>query len=260
MESIPGEIERITDAIAKFTDKAVIGLSGGVDSLLVTLLCKEALGAENVYVLHMPYDNRDLSGSKFNARSLDIASNLGVKGEMIFIRETCDSLEDEFGHLKISELNSGNMRSRMRMVALYTYCCTLSEKFARDYSNQRVRVMGTGNLSEDFIGYDTKGGDALADFFPIGHLFKSEVYGMLEWFVERGDIEERHIDRVPSAGLWDGQTDEKELGYTYDEMEPVIRRFKETGEWEKSVVGAFVRKMHYANKHKHQAPPTIDDI
>ena len=83
---------------------------------------------------------------------------------------------------------------------------------------------------------------------------------MLDYFVEQEEIGARHIDRVPSAGLWDGQTDEGELGYTYDEMEPIIRKYKETGEWDQSLIGNFVRDRHIANLHKHIAPPTIFDV
>ena len=104
---------------------------------------------------------------------------------------------------------------------------------------------------------DTEGGDALADLFPIGDLFKSEVYQLLDYFVKEGMITEDLIDRVPSAGLWEGQTDEQELGYTYNEMEPAIIEIKkggEIGQLSHSKVFHFVEDRHRKNKHKHEAP------
>lgn len=155
------------------------------------------------------------------------------------------------------------------MVFLYSYCCGIGEA----NEGKRARVVGTGNLSEDYIGYDTKFGDAGADFFPIGHLYKKEVYSLLDHFKEIGMIDEEHIDRIPSAGLWEGQTDEAELGYSYDEMAPAIdlcRRLTKTGldpldpqfvyddDPKMGELVKFVWKRHLANKHKHEGPSVID--
>ena len=138
--------------------------------------------------------------------------------------------------------------------------------YLSDTLKKKSRVVGTGNLSEDFIGYDTKGGDALADIFPIGELYKSEVYQMLEYFVQQNTLDVDLIDRTPSAGLWEGQTDEKEIGYSYNEMEKSIRKLRnpETGlsindidMCSLSELDEFVLKRHLANSHKHLAPPVI---
>jgi NAD+ synthase len=123
--------------------------------------------------------------------------------------------------------------------------------------NKRVRVVGTGNNSEDFIGYDTKYGDSAADFFPIGELFKSEVYQLLDYFISKGILTEDDVDRIPSAGLWTNQTDEDEIGYTYSAMEPVIRKFLSgdyTGIGIEGSLENFVYERHMANAHKHKAP------
>jgi NAD+ synthase len=166
---------------------------------------------------------------------------------------------------EISVTNAGNARSRARMTVLYGLAHHLGDSLKK-----RVRVVGTGNLSEDAIGYDTKGGDALADFFPIGNMFKSEVYALLEKFREEGLISEEHIDRVPSAGLWDGQTDEGELGFTYNEMQPIVKEmlsnYSEDREGLVELVVAkghprpvteFVITRHFANRHKHLAPKVL---
>jgi NAD+ synthase len=273
IKDIEGLLRKIKDSLGSSTDVAVLGLSGGADSLLVALLCVDVLGKDNVYAVHMPASKEDFEG--FNRRSVEIATALGVRQLLIPVGDASEALSEELceglaGGL--SRTNVGNLRARMRMAALYGICHHLG-----DVLDKRVRVIGTGNLSEDFIGYDTKGGDALADIFPIGGLFKSEVYQLLDFYVRAGRIEDRLVDRVPSAGLWAGQTDEGELGVSYAAMETAIRslvgegleggmgldktrerelrRKLEAGELD--AVEAFVLKRHLANRHKHEAPLVI---
>jgi len=252
------------------TDVAVIGLSGGADSTLVACLCVKALGKENVYGIHMPYNNTD--AETFNTRSLKLANHLGINSIVAPITHIANSITNlvEASVGNISTTNKGNARSRARMTVLYGIAHQLG-----DTLQKRVRVVGTGNLSEDSIGYDTKGGDALADFFPIGNFFKSEVYTLLDKFKQSGFINEEHIDRIPSAGLCEGQTDEGELGYTYNEMQPIVEsmyanycedkdtiigKLINTG-LEKDIV-TFVVNRHFANRHKHMASKVLnkDDV
>lgn len=279
IKDIPGLIENLKVQIKMQTDVAIIGLSGGADSTLVAILCRLALGKENVVGIHMPYGKTDTSGTKFNARSVRFARHLEIKEEYIPITEIADAITKAIvphpgdhgsyrwgGEEAISNLDKGNACARSRMAVLYGMAGYLAHS---DFKGKRIRVIGTGNLSEDFIGYDTKGGDALADFHPIGRLFKSEVYQLLTYFVEQGFINEDHVDRVPSAGLWDGQTDEGELGHTYNEMEPEIRKMMFDDRSGMDIVQAenfceptplneFVFKRHIANKHKHEAIPSFD--
>jgi len=253
--------------IRKETDIAVIGLSGGADSTLVACLCIKALGKENVYGVHMPYDECDIS--TFNNRSVKLANHLGIHSIIAPITDIADSITNIVSaSIKndISKTNKGNSRSRARMTILYGIAHHLG-----DTLQKRVRVVGTGNLSEDSIGYDTKGGDALADFFPIGNLYKSQVYKMLDKLRDEGFINEEHIDRIPSAGLWNGQTDESELGYSYNEMEPVVREmYTNFNENKDELINAlislgykpdittFVINRHFANRHKHMAPKILN--
>lgn len=251
-------INKITEEIKKATDFAVVGLSGGVDSLCVATLCVLALGKENVLAVHMPHNEVDVYDElKFNGNSQRIAKKLGVNEAYVPIGAFTETF---IGHMQqamkkpMTQLNKGNSRSRMRMCVLYGMAHDLNETLGK-----RVRVMGTGNLSEDFIGYDTKGGDALADIFVIGDLFKSEVYQLAEYFAEQGLIDLDMIDRKPSAGLWDGQSDEAELGYSYNEMEKSIRKIIDSG-WSKedwTQIDEFVWNRHFANKHKHEGPPVV---
>jgi len=250
-------IELITKEIKSFTDIATIGMSGGADSTCVAVLSTLALGKENVYGYGFPYDRNDIR--KFNSRSARTAKQLGIKYEQLGIGNAVDVTAkdmDPEGYFGISPLNLGNIKSRMRMIYLYSLNARVAEK-----TGKRCRVIGTGNLSEDFIGYDTKGGDALADIFPLGELYKSEVYQLLDYFVEKGYIAEDMVDRVPSAGLENGQTDEEDLGFSYDEMEPAVRfclaNYDNMKNVDKTKIIEFVWARHIANKHKHEAPRII---
>ena len=249
IKNIEALLGRVTKEIREKTDVAVVGLSGGADSTLVATLCVLALGKNNVYGVHMPYN--DLDKRTFNARSRSLVKKLNINEETVQINDAVEGLSKQF--YALSTLNHGNMRSRMRMVSLYTAACALSEELGK-----RVRIVGTGNLSEDYIGYDTKGGDALTDFFPIGSLLKSEVYQLHDHFIAIGVLTEELVDRVPSAGLWDGQTDEDELGMSYNDMQDSVLRGLAGKLDLTNPVDKFVADRHAANKHKHEAPLTFD--
>jgi len=248
---IPKLLETLLLQLQATVDCAVLGMSGGADSTLVSILCQKALGPQNVYSLHMPMNEND--ENTFNARSLKVAHTLGIHALILPIHNPVNELNGLLSKTlgePLSILNAGNTRSRIRMSALYGLSHALSERF----SGKKVRVIGTGNLSEDFIGYDTKGGDALADIFPIGELFKSEVYQLLDHFKNEGLIEESMIDRVPSAGLWAGQTDEEELGASYNDMEKGIRKALKDDWGRTTPLDRFVFERHRIHKHKHEAP------
>lgn len=153
----------------------------------------------------------------------------------------------------MSQLNSGNMRSRMRMIVLYSICCAEAER-----TGKRCRVIGTDNAVENYLGFFTKYGDGGVDINPIVSLYKSEIYQLLDYFKNDNVIYEEYIDRVPSAGLWDGQTDEGELGHTYPQMELSIRRCVAGIRDPNNLIDKFVWERHINNLHKNEMPFVID--
>src|SRR3990172_13112600 len=181
---------------------AVIALSGGLDSALSCVLTVEALGAENVLVVRMPYkaSNRD---------SLDHAQllidQLGVQSKTI---EITDMVEPLFKlDPQISKIRMGNILARERMIVLYDQ----SEVF-------KGLVIGTSNKTEILLGYSTHYGDSASAINPIGDLYKTQVRQLSRAL----NIPAPIIDKPPSADLWEGQTDEGELGFTYEEVDKLL--------------------------------------
>ena len=182
--------------------RAVVGLSGGLDSALSCALAVEALGAENVLAVRMPYkaSSRD---------SLDHAQllidQLGVQNKTIEITEMVEPLFNL--DPQISKMRMGNIMARERMIVLYDQ----SEAF-------KGLVVGTSNKTEILLGYSTHYGDAASALNPIGDLYKTQVRQLSRAL----NIPAPIIDKPPSADLWEGQTDENELGFTYEEVDKLL--------------------------------------
>lgn len=182
--------------------RAVIGLSGGIDSALSFALAVDALGRENVLAVRMPY-----KGS--SADSLDHAGVLieqfGTPSETV---EITDMVEPLFGlDPEMSKLRKGNIMARQRMIVLYDR----SEAF-------KGLVIGTSNKTEILLGYSTLWGDMASALNPIGDLYKTQVRQLSQAL----GIPSAIIDKAPSADLWAGQTDESELGFTYEEVDRLL--------------------------------------
>lgn len=182
--------------------KAVLGLSGGIDSALVAYLAVEALGAENVLGVRMPY--KSSSQDSLDHAQL-VIDDLKIPALTIPITEMADGLIQKFPEM--SPMRKGNIMARCRMVTLYDQ----SEAF-------KGLVIGTGNKTEILLGYSTLYGDSAHALNPIGDLYKAQVRQMSR---EVG-VPLPIIDKAPSADLWAGQTDEQELGFTYEEADKLL--------------------------------------
>jgi len=201
-------IEFLKDEVYKTGHKSVVlGLSGGVDSAVVAVLAQKAFG-ENLLAIMLP----SLSSAK---SSLDDASMLcskfGIKNRTIFIG---DLVESYFRDKKVSNIRVGNFSARMRMSVLY------------DISVENLAiVLGTSNKSELLLGYGTIFGDLACAINPIGEIYKTEIFE----FAEHLGVPDVIIKKPPTADLWDGQSDEDELGFTYAQLDLVLKAFAEEG-------------------------------
>lgn len=193
----------IKDQIDKAgTGGAVLGLSGGIDSALSAYLSAEALGAENVLAVRMPYSTS--SRSSLTDADLVIEA-LGIKSITVPISGMADALIGQFPEM--SALRKGNIMARMRMVVLYDLSAA-----------HGLLPMGTSNKTEFLLGYSTIYGDSGVALHPIADLYKYQVRQMARAL----QIPQPVIDKAPSADLWEGQTDEGELGFTYDSVDQVL--------------------------------------
>ena len=182
--------------------KGVIGLSGGLDSSLSCYLAAEALGPENVLAVRMPYKASSPESMQHAQLVIDA---LGVQTLTVEITGLVDPLFERFPDAK--QVRRGNAMARARMIVLYDQ----SEAF-------RGLVVGTGNKTEILLGYTTLFGDAANALNPIGDLYKTQVRQLARAM----GIPQPIIEKAPSADLWLGQTDEGELGFTYEEVDQLL--------------------------------------
>ena len=182
--------------------RAVIGLSGGIDSALVAFLCARALGPENVYAIRMPYRTSSADSLADAQRVIDV---LGIHGDTIEISDAVD------GYLRFAPdadaRRKGNVMARMRMLALF------------DQSARRNALpVGTGNKTERLMGYFTWHADDTPPVNPIGDLFKTQVWALARHLGVPREV----VDKAPSADLEANQTDEGDLGITYAKADRIL--------------------------------------
>lgn len=216
----------------------VVGLSGGIDSAVAAVFCCRAVGPENVLGLLMP---SSVSGPDDLRDAEGLCNQFKIPHEVVSIDPMLEGFRTVPGFTETPYL-LGNLMARIRMVTLYYYA-------NRDH---RI-VCGTSNRSEYMLGYCTKYGDSAADIQPLLHLYKADIYVAAR---ELG-IPEPIISKTPSAGLWVGQSDEKEIGLSYAEIDSALMALEENS-WKannptEEKVLALVKK----SGHKRMPSPSL---
>ena len=239
-------IDRITGFIREKVGEAgvggvVVGVSGGIDSATVAYLAVRALGKDKVLGLIMPYyENGDLEDAKL------VCESLGIEYRVVSIKPIVDEFERAVGELDVK--SRGNVMARTRMVLLYAHANAMNRL-----------VLGTSNRSEVLTGYFTKWGDGASDYAPLINLYKTEVWEIAKLL----GVPERIIKKKPTAGLWEGQTDENELGISYRLLDEILWRMVDLGK-EKAEIAEelkiplerveYVEKLVKGSEHKRRLP------
>ncbi|MBY8991819.1 MAG: NAD+ synthase [Candidatus Lokiarchaeota archaeon] len=243
-ESIISKIQEWINDYSKTAnvEGIVVGISGGIDSAVTSALCANAIGKENVIGLGLPcFSNpQDLNDAK------TIANILGIKLVVLDLSSVFkEYLKISSPQITSNSMSEANLKARLRMMSYYFVGQSLGNYL----------VGGTGNRTEIAIGYFTKYGDGGVDFEPIGGLYKCEVREIAKLL----NIPNRIINKPPSAGLWDGQTDEDEIGMKYDLIDEILYRLDYdldlTGFNEKDIEK--VQTMMESSRHKLMMPPTF---
>ena len=234
-ECIGCEIVKIKDHMRSAVWNAhaegfVVGISGGIDSAVACALAAKAVGPERVLGVSMPVSSNSPQDA---ADAKALCDALGVR----LITVPLGDVQEAFlakEHITGTPLLAGNIASRLRMTALYNIAA------ANGYL-----VCGTSNKTEYLIGYSTKWGDGAADVQPLLHLYKKDVYALAE---ELG-IPQEIIDKAPSAGFFEGQTDEADIGLTYQELDSALwnlelNEFVPQNAVEEKVLGLVLKSEH----------------
>jgi len=221
----------------------VIGLSGGVDSAVTVILCKDALGKKNVKCIYLP----DETTPELDNKHCDLfVKKFGLSCEKKDITKIVKEMSAS-SIIKPDKFALANVKARTRMIILFEYA-----------NMTRNLVCGTSNKSEILVGYFTKYGDGGVDIFPIGDLYKTQVWELAKFQKLPTEI----ISKPPTAGLWKDQSDEKELGLNYNQLDMVLagleRKFdiadivKITGVKESEILR--IKNMRIKSQHKRRAP------
>lgn len=182
--------------------RAVIGLSGGVDSAVSAFLTAEALGPDNLLCVMLPYSSSS-DDSLTHARL--VVDQLGIRSETVDITPMVDPLiATDSG---MANVRRGNIMARERMIVLYDRS-----------SREQGLVVGTGNKTELLLGYSTLFGDSACAVNPLGDLYKTQVWQLARHL----GVPDVIVDKAPSADLWSGQTDEQELGFSYESADELL--------------------------------------
>ncbi len=181
--------------------KGVIGLSGGIDSATSAYLTAKALGSDNILAVLMPYKTSSRDSIEDATR---IVENLNIRSKTIEITEMVDTYLNKEENKDMSDIRKGNVMARVRMIILYD-----------ESARENALVIGTGNKTEILLGYTTLFGDSACAINPVGDLYKTQLRELARYMGVPNEI----INKKPSADLWIGQTDEGELGYSYEDID-----------------------------------------
>ena len=231
-------VEYIRNLVESSHSKGIVfGNSGGKDSALVGILCKAA--CDNTIGIIMPCaSKRNFEMDKDDGN--EVASQFHIETRIIDLTEV---REVEMQHLSeittLTDMAISNIAPRLRMTTLYAVAAA-----------EGLLVAGTGNASERYMGYFTKWGDGASDFNPISDLTATEVFEFLEYLHAPRSI----IDKAPSAGLFDGQTDEQEMGVTYAAIDRYITTGEAT-EKDKEIIDRY----HSRSEHKRVPISTFEN-
>ncbi len=209
----------------------ILGLSGGIDSSVLAALGREALGHDGVLGVIMPCHS--IKNDEDDAVLL--AETLNVKHMRVDLSDTFDALCSSIGS-EISTLSLSNIKARLRMVTLYAIG-----------QSKNLLVCGTSNRSEYETGYFTKYGDSGSDLMPLVSFLKREIRAMAKIL----GVPEKIIAKAPSAGLTEGQTDEGDMGFSYD----VLDEYLATGKIDDFSAKEKIDAMHRRSEHKRRAVP-----
>jgi len=256
MEPLTINPERVSKKLEEFIrqklgedgfDRAVVALSGGIDSSTTAYLAQRALGAENVWGISMPYRTSDPQSA---SDAQLVAHELEINFLTIEITDMIDAYFRRFPDA--DRLRRGNKMARERMTILYDQSAVL-----------RALVLGSGNKTEILLGYCTLHGDTACALAPLGDLYKTQVREMARFL----GVPEHIIQKVPTADLWPGQSDEAELGFTYEEVDKLLyfmieKRYTFAELKELGFTDAFIWKvMDRVRKSRYKrCPPSIPRV
>lgn len=228
----------VKELLAESGAKGIVyGNSGGKDSALVGIICKAA--CDNTVGLIMPCSSR--RNYELDAKDGEtVAKQFNIETRTIDLTPVKEAMLTQLGSVtEVSKMADVNIAPRLRMTTLYAVAA----------SEGRL-VAGTGNRSEAYVGYFTKWGDGAHDFNPIGDLTVTEIFEFLSYLNAPSCI----IDKAPSAGLFDGQTDEQEMGFKYADLD----EFLLTGHTNEKAM-AIIDRMHRGSEHKRKPIRTFED-
>jgi NAD+ synthase len=222
-------------------DKIVIGISGGIDSSVTAALCCRAVGSERILGLTLPTRVTQPSDIR---DATEFCRSLRIEHRVICIDPILDAYRSMPGFVETPYL-AGNLMARTRMTMLYYH------------ANRDGRlVCGTSNRTEYLLGYCTKYGDNAADLQPILHLYKTEIYDIARDL----DIPAEIVKKVPSAGLWTGQSDEAEIGLAYPDIDAALRALEQNGWKSRNEIEERVLSLVRKSEHKRLGAPSLMGI